>query len=107
MILMNNDQNKYISIQLTNNVGITVNSVLNTFNLKQVFPKTPLQTCIVHYQRNLMKNIRPSNKQEFGKDLKEAYEKSLSEVPTQIALSLLLTTAIWAFCFFMHRKKDL
>jgi len=28
-------------------------------------------------------------------------------VPTQIALSLLLTTAIWAFCFFLHRKKDL
>jgi hypothetical protein len=39
--------------------------------------------------------------------LKAAYEKSLSEVPTQIALSLLLTTAIWALCFFLHRKKDL
>ena len=51
--------------------------------------------------------VSPAFMGRFGKDLKEAYEKSLSEVPTQIILSLLLTTAIWAFCFFMHRKKDL
>ncbi|MFZ9208625.1 MAG: ABC transporter permease [Sediminibacterium sp.] len=51
--------------------------------------------------------VAPAFIGRFGKDLKTAYEKSLSEVPTQIALSLLLTTAIWALCFFMHRKKDL
>ena len=51
--------------------------------------------------------VAPAFIGRFGKDLKAAYEKSLSEVPTQIALSLLLTTAIWAFCFFIHRKKDL
>ena len=51
--------------------------------------------------------VAPAFIGRFGKDLKAAYEKSLSEVPSQIALSLLLTTAIWAFCFFMHRKKDL
>jgi hypothetical protein len=51
--------------------------------------------------------IAPAFIGRFGKDIKTAYEKSLSEVPSQIALSLLLTTAIWAFCFFMHRKKDL
>ena len=51
--------------------------------------------------------IAPAFIGRFGKDLKAAYEKSLSEVPTQIALSLLLTTAIWALCFFLHRKKNL
>ena len=51
--------------------------------------------------------IAPAFIGRFGKDIKTAYEKSLSEVPSQIALSLFLTTAIWAFCFFMHRKKDL
>ena len=51
--------------------------------------------------------ISPAFIGRFGKDLKEAYEKSLSEVPTQIVLSLLLTTAIWALCFFLHRKKNL
>jgi len=51
--------------------------------------------------------IAPAFIGRFGKDIKTAYEKSLSEVPSQIALSLLLTTAIWALCFFMHRKKDL
>jgi hypothetical protein len=51
--------------------------------------------------------IAPAFIGRFGKDIKTAYEKSLSEVPSQIALSLLLTTAIWVLCFFMHRKKDL
>jgi ABC-2 type transport system permease protein len=51
--------------------------------------------------------IAPAFIGRFGKDIKTAYEKSLSEVPSQIALSLLLTTAIWMLCFFLHRKKDL
>jgi hypothetical protein len=51
--------------------------------------------------------VAPAFIGRFGKDIKTAYEKSLSEVPSQIALSLLLTTAIWALCFFLHRKKDL
>jgi hypothetical protein len=51
--------------------------------------------------------VSPAFMGRFGKDLKEAYEKALSEVPSQIVLSLLLTAAIWAFCFLMHRKKDL
>jgi len=51
--------------------------------------------------------VAPAFIGRFGKDLKAAYEKSLLEVPSQIALSILLTTAIWALCFFLHRKKDL
>jgi ABC-type transport system involved in multi-copper enzyme maturation permease subunit len=51
--------------------------------------------------------VAPAFIGRFGKDIKTAYEKSLSEVPSQIALSLLLTTAIWVLCFFLHRKKDL
>jgi len=51
--------------------------------------------------------VAPAFIGRFGKDIKTAYEKSLSEVPSQIALSILLTTAIWVLCFFLHRKKDL
>ena len=51
--------------------------------------------------------VAPAFIGRFGKDIKTAYEKSLSEVPSKIALSLLLTTAIWVLCFFLHRKKDL
>ena len=51
--------------------------------------------------------VAPAFIGRFGKDIKTAYEKSLSEVPSQIALSLLLTTAIWMLCIFLHRKKDL
>jgi ABC-2 type transport system permease protein len=51
--------------------------------------------------------VAPAFIGRFGKDIKTAYEKSLLEVPSQIALSLLLTTAIWVLCFFLHRKKDL
>jgi hypothetical protein len=51
--------------------------------------------------------VAPAFIGRFGKDIKTAYEKSLSEVPSQIVLSLLLTTAIWVLCFFLHRKKDL
>ena len=47
--------------------------------LKRSFPTTPLQTCIVHYERNLMKNIRPSDKVEFGKDLQEIFNTSRSD----------------------------
>ena len=47
--------------------------------LKQVFPTTPLQTCIVHYQRNLMKNIRPSDKQAFGQDLRDVFTPNKSD----------------------------
>lgn len=62
--------------------------------LKQVFPKTPLQTCIVHYQRNLMKNIRPSNKQEFGKDLKEIFNPNLNDDTVEKAKNRLKEAAI-------------
>ena len=47
--------------------------------LKKVFPTTPLQTCIVHYQRNLMKEIRPSDKENFGSDLRAIFNPNLSD----------------------------
>jgi putative transposase len=62
--------------------------------LKQVFPKTPLQTCIVHYQRNLMRNIRPSNKEEFGKDLKEIFNPNLNDDSVEKARNRLKEVAI-------------
>jgi transposase-like protein len=62
--------------------------------LKQVFPKTPLQTCIVHYQRNLMRNIRPSNKEEFGRDLKEIFNPNLNDDTVEKARNRLTEVAI-------------
>jgi putative transposase len=47
--------------------------------LKQEFPTTPLQTCIVHYERNLMKQVRPNHKSEFGTDLKEIFQPNRSD----------------------------
>ncbi len=47
--------------------------------LKQVFRKTPLQTCIVHYQRNLLKEIRHSDKENFGADLREIFNPNRSD----------------------------
>lgn len=47
--------------------------------LKQEFPTTPLQTCIVHYMRNLMKKIRPTDKKEFAEDLKEVFNPNLTD----------------------------
>lgn len=47
--------------------------------IKKVYPKTPLQTCIVHYQRNIMKNVRPSDKKEMGEDLREIFNPNRSD----------------------------
>ncbi len=49
----------------------------------------------------------PAFMSRFGKDMKDAYEKALGQVNTHILLSLLLTSAIWAFCYYLHKKRDL
>lgn len=53
--------------------------------LKQEFPKTPLQTCIVHYKRGLMNKIRPSHKEDFAKDLKDVFNPNLTDDTVQKA----------------------
>ncbi len=47
--------------------------------IKQVYPKTPLQTCIVHYIRNAMREIRPKDKSNFGSDMKEVFNPNISD----------------------------
>jgi len=47
--------------------------------LQREFPTTPLQSCIVHYQRGLIRHIRPIHKSEFGKDLKEIFQPNRSD----------------------------
>jgi ABC-type transport system involved in multi-copper enzyme maturation permease subunit len=37
----------------------------------------------------------------------EAYEKSLDAISTHILLTAVLTTALWAFCFWLNRRRDL
>jgi hypothetical protein len=49
----------------------------------------------------------PAFMTRMGKDLKDAYEKSLAEVNTHIVLTILLTTAVWTLCYYIHKKRDL
>ena len=49
----------------------------------------------------------PAFMSRFGKDMKAAYEKALDAIPMHIALTLLLTAAIWAFCYWKHKRRDL
>ncbi len=57
--------------------------------LKQVFPTTPLQTCIVHYQRNIMRHIRPKDKVYFGEDLRYVFSPDRSDDTQEKAQSRL------------------
>ncbi len=45
--------------------------------IKQIYPKTPLQTCIVHYIRGKMNEIRPKDKNEFGRDMKQVFNPNI------------------------------
>jgi putative transposase len=47
--------------------------------LKRAFPQTPLQTCIVHYMRNLTKHIRPKDRAEFCEDLKQVFDPNRND----------------------------
>lgn len=48
-----------------------------------------MQTCIVHYQRSLMKHIRPSDKKEFGEDLRDIFNPNRSDdTPKQAKIRL-------------------
>jgi ABC-2 type transport system permease protein len=49
----------------------------------------------------------PAFMSRFGKDMKEAYEKALDAIPMHIALTLILTAAIWGFCYWKHKRRDL
>ncbi len=62
--------------------------------LKQGFPTTPLQTCIVHYQRNLMRHVRPKDRTEFGSDLKEIFVADKSDDTIEKAKKRLKNKAI-------------
>ncbi len=62
-------------------------------SLKQVFPTTPLQSCIVHYQRNLMKHIRPRDKEAFGEDLRYIFAPNRSDDTQKKAQSRLVEIA--------------
>ena len=40
---------------------------------KKHYPKADIQKCIVHLQRNMLNKIRPKDKQEFARDLKQVF----------------------------------
>jgi len=78
------------------NINLMVSDGLSGIEdaIKKVYPKTPLQTCIVHYQRNIMKNVRPSDKKEMGDDLREIFNPNRNDDTVEKARSRLIENAI-------------
>lgn len=37
----------------------------------------------------------------------ESYQKNLDDIPLHVVLTILLTAAIWALCFWVNKKRDL
>ena len=48
--------------------------------INSIYPKTEVQTCIVHQIRNSLKYVASKNQKEFMADLKEVYRASSKEV---------------------------
>jgi transposase-like protein len=48
-------------------------------SLKKAFPKTPLQTCVIHYMRGLSRKVRPKDRVEFCEDLKYIFNPNRSD----------------------------
>ena len=55
-------------------------------------PDSDIQRCVVHLQRDLLSKVRPKDKAEFSRDIKEAFnnfDKSSSQELAQEKLRLL------------------
>ena len=51
--------------------------------------------------------IPPAFVGHWGKDAKQGYDNALSDVPTQIILTIALTAIIWYICYTVQKKRDL
>ena len=49
----------------------------------------------------------PAFMNRFGKEMKEAYEKAIDAIPEQVCYTLILTTAVWALCYYLQKRRDL
>jgi ABC-2 type transport system permease protein len=49
----------------------------------------------------------PAFMNRFGKDMKDAYTKALAAIPEHLLYTVILTSAIWAFCYYLHKRRDL
>lgn len=49
----------------------------------------------------------PSFTNHFGKGAKDWYEKSVAAIPEFLIYTFILTAAIWVFCFYLHKRRDL
>ncbi|MBY0480182.1 MAG: ABC transporter permease [Chitinophagaceae bacterium] len=49
----------------------------------------------------------PTFTNRFGKDAKDWYEKSVAAIPEFLLYTIILTSAIWAFCYYLHKRRDL
>jgi ABC-2 type transport system permease protein len=49
----------------------------------------------------------PAFMNRFGKEMKEAYEKAIDAIPEHVLYTFLLTTAVWALCYYLHKRRDL
>lgn len=55
------------------------NAICSTFSNAQI------QLCVVHLERNVLKHIKPKDKQEVGSDLKEVFETGIKSDKIEIA----------------------
>ena len=49
----------------------------------------------------------PAFMNRFGKEMKEAYEKAIDAIPEQVLYTIIITTAVWALCYYLHKRRDL
>jgi hypothetical protein len=49
----------------------------------------------------------PSFTNHFGKGAKDWYTQSVAAIPLFLILTIILTSAIWAFCYWLHKRRDL
>ena len=49
----------------------------------------------------------PAFTNRFGKDAKDWYVKSMAAIPEFLIYTFILTAAIWAFCYYLYKRRDL
>jgi putative transposase len=55
----------------------------NILTIQSTFPKTEVQSCIVHQIRNSLKYVASKDQKPFLADLKEVYQASVKEFAEQ------------------------
>ena len=55
-------------------------------SILQVFPKSEIQKCVIHFYRNVLNKVKPMHKSEVAKDLKNVFDVGLQSDTKQQAM---------------------